>query len=167
MNRLQSILLLVGTLFMPRASHAAESKPISVFVTSACDGPVGSLAVALLKDAIRFSAGYHLASNLMDDEGYGAVVTLKVECAEETLPSLQHVASIAFVLGFGACKDSTNCAVSPNEHTLKAFFCSDQGGPACGRDLYNALDSYMIRDGGYLFHMYSDNVRSDAQKTSP
>jgi hypothetical protein len=132
------------------AAHAVETKTKHVFIKADCAGPLGTEAIASLRDAIRASPGYQLTSSLLDDGGEYAVITIFVECSESTLPSGERIASIASIFGVGGCALGS-CSITSNESTLQAALCSGNKGAGCGRDIYAVLDSYMSGEGGALF----------------
>lgn len=150
------LLLLLLALFIDvYGANAVEPNPKHVFIRSDCSGPLGSEIVASLREQIRESAGYQLATSLTDDGGYYVVLTIYLECLESALPSSERIVSIASIFGTGTCTFDS-CHVTSNESTLEASLCSGKSGAACGKDLYVSLDEYMSKNGGYVFHTLSE-----------
>jgi hypothetical protein len=149
-------LAIIGLLLISVTAHAVETKPKHVFIRSDCDGTLGSEIVTSLRDAIRASPGYQLASSLTDDGGYDVVLTIYVECSESALPTGERIASVASIFGTATCTLGS-CTVASNESTLEASLCSGTSGTRCGKDLYTTLDGYMSKSGEYLFDRLSES----------
>ena len=107
----------------------------------------------VLRQEIRASAGYQLATSLTDDGGYDVVVTAYISCVESMIVG-ERVASVASIFGTGTCTGDS-CSVSSNEPTLQALLCSGRKGVQCGSDIYVSLDQYMSNEGGYIFRELS------------
>ena len=133
------------------SAHAVEPAPKHVFVKADCSGPLGAEAVTSLKEAIRRSAGYQLASTLVDDGGYGVVLTVFLECSESVLRSKEAIISIASIFGTAVCDPTPSCIVTNEESSLEASLCSGNTGTECGRDLYLFLDQWMDKEGESWF----------------
>jgi len=153
---MKTFLLILGLVSVSSIANAVESKPVHVFIRASCDGPLGSEVVASLRQEIRASAGYQLATSLDDDGGYKVVVTVNVTCVESTLPTSERVAAIASIFGTGTCTFGS-CNMASNEFTLGASLCSGKTGAGCGRDLYVSLDTYMSGEGGANFRQLSED----------
>jgi hypothetical protein len=132
------------------SAHAVDPKPKRVFVKADCSETLGSQIAASLREAIRASAGYQLADNLDDDGGYHVVLTIHLECTEAKSPTGEQIVSMASIFGTGTCTLGS-CHITPAIDTLEASLCSGSKGQACGRDIYNTLDEYMSKSGGYVF----------------
>ena len=150
MKKHVAISMLVSVLLA--AANAVESKPKHVFIRdSACDGQVSSTMMAALRQEIRASAGYQLATSLSDTGGHDVVITVYVVCVEGTLPTnSEHVVSMATIFGTGTCTFGS-CNVTSNESSMGAWLCSGHQGSSCGKDIYTTLDQYMSKDGGRIF----------------
>ena len=156
---MRHFLLIAGLVSITLVASAVESKPKHVFIKDSCGGPLGSEVVASLRQEIRASAGYQLASSLNDDGGYKVVITINVTCVESTLPTSERVVSIASIFGTGNCTFDS-CSMASNESTLGASLCSGRSGAGCGKDLYVSLGDYMSREGGYIFlHLSEDRKK--------
>jgi hypothetical protein len=145
------------------AAHAVEAKPKHVFVKADCSGPLGSQIVTSLRDSIRASPGYQLATSLEDDGGLNAIITVFIECSESTLPTGERIVSIASIFGTGGCALGS-CSITSNESTLQASLCSGKGGEGCGKDIYTVLDEYMTSEGGALFNWESEKRQKALEK---
>jgi hypothetical protein len=134
----------------------AVDKPRHIFVISHyCGETLGSRVLAALRDEVRASHGYQLATSLTDDGGYDVVITLSVVCNENTLPTSEKVVSIAAILGTGTCT-AGNCSIVPDATTLLSVLCSGNKGAECGKDIYSYLDGYFSGEGGRGFEALSD-----------
>ena len=142
--------MLIFTLWT--AAHAVEAKPKHVFIKdSACDGQVSASMMASLRQEIRASAGYQLATSLTDTGGHDVVITIYAVCVEGTLrPNSEHVVSVATIFGTGTCTFGS-CNVTSNESSMGAWLCSGAQGSSCGKDIYTTLDQYMSKEGGRIF----------------
>lgn len=143
-----------GLLLASLAANAVD-KPKHVFIKGDCAGPLGAEIVTSLRQEIRASAGYQLATSLTDDGGYDVIITIYIECAESTLPTSKPIVSVASIFGTGTCTVGS-CSISSNEHSLEAALCSGNNGVKCGKDLYVSLDEYMSKDGGEIFRLLSE-----------
>jgi len=152
----RKFLLILAFVSTSLVANAVESKPMHVFIKASCGGLLGSEILASLRQEIRASAGYQLATSLTDDGGYMVVITVNLTCVESTLPTSERVVSIASIFGAGTCTFGS-CHMASNESTLGASLCSGKSGSGCGRDLYASLDEYMSREGGAMFRELSED----------
>jgi hypothetical protein len=132
------------------SAHAVDPKPKRVFVKADCSETLGSEIAASLREAIRASAGYQLADSLDDDGGYHVVLTIHIECSEVKSATGEPIVAMASIFGTSTCTLG-NCNITPAIDTLEASLCSGSKGQACGRDIYNSLDEYMSKSGGYVY----------------
>jgi len=146
----------LGFLLVSLTANAVEGRPKRVFLKADCTGPLGQAVMASLKQEIRASSGYQLATSLNDDGGYGVVLTIYVECSESALPSSEAIVSIASIFGRGTCNGDT-CSVHSDEDSLQASLCSGTSGVGCGKDLYTTLNEYMSTIGQDLFQRLSES----------
>lgn len=149
-NRCIAVTVIVVGLWT--VAHGVDSPPKRVFLRArSCDEQLSSDIIASLRQEIRASAGYQLATSLSDSGGYEVVITVYATCVEAVLPTnREHVASIAVIFGTGACTMGS-CTVQSNESTLDAVLCSGRQAQVCGRNLYTSLDGYMSKGGGFIF----------------
>jgi hypothetical protein len=160
MKRHVAVTMLVFTLWT--AACAVEANPKHVFIKdSGCDGQLSSSIMAALRQEIRASAGYQLATSLEDSGGLEVVVTIYAVCLESTLPSnSEHMASVASIFGTGTCTFGS-CHVTSNESSLEVHLCSGHQASNCGKDFHTSLDQYMSKDGGTIF----DHLSKERMKT--
>lgn len=144
------LLLLMLTVSLTSA-RAVDPKPKRVFVKADCSERLGSEIASSLREAIRASTGYQLADNLEDDGGYHVVLTIHLGSTEAKTPTGEQIVSMASIFGTGTCTLGS-CHITPAIDTLQSSLCSGSKGQACGRDIYNSLDDYMSKSGGYVFH---------------
>lgn len=147
----------VATLMLVLVSSAGAvlPKPKHVFITSQCPESLGQEILASLRDAVRASPGYQLATSLKDDGGLGVVVTIFMSCSEVDSPGVGKLVSVASILGTGKCF-LDHCNVTSNELTLDAMLCGNRSGERCGQDLYRLMDEYMTGVGAYPFSVLSN-----------
>jgi hypothetical protein len=154
MNKCVGIMLIL--LLFGARGYGVDTAPKHVFLKNmGCDGQLSADIIASLRQEVRASAGYQLATSLDDSGGYEVVVTVYVVCIETLLAgSREHVASLATIFGTATCTLGS-CHVTSNEGSLGAMLCSGKQSQGCGRDLYTTLDQYMSGDGGFIFNSLS------------
>ena len=133
--RLQGVfagLFLVSTLTL----HALD-RPKNVFIVASCDGNIGSSIVSSLREEIRRSQGYQLATRLDDDAGRGVVLTIYMSCTESRGAGM---AAVAKIYGQGRC--NFGCHVNSFEGTLGSLLCSTDVATECGRRIFRDFDDY-------------------------
>lgn len=117
-------------------SYALE-RPKNVFIVASCDGIIGSSVVSSLREEIRRSQGYQLATRLDDDGGRGVVLTIYISCTES---KTEGIAAVAKIYGQGRCV--LGCHVNSYEDTLGSLLCSSNVAVECGRRIFSDFDDY-------------------------
>ncbi len=146
-------MVLLG-LFSSIPSATAQERPQSVFIETRCSGSLSGEAIASLRDSIRQSSGYRLASAIDDDGGYKVVITLHIVCIEGKLFGGEGIASFASTVGRAACTFGS-CNETFDKDSLATFLCSGPEAKGCGKDLYSRMDEYMSGPGQVPFGMLS------------
>lgn len=124
-------------------ANAADSPKSSVFIKAACDGKLGSAAVASLKDQFGASQKYHLVPNLSDEGRFGTVSTIAISCTERS-----DVAAIATTYGKAKCFPGAYCHQAVDGASLKSALCDASSPTDCGRALFRTFDDYASTPNG-------------------
>ena len=132
-GRLVLILLSIPSL----AVSAAES-PRPVFIRAACDGKVSSIVLSSLREEIRTSREYELASTLDDNGRMDEVHTIYMSCTER-----KAVAAVATNYGLARCLSGTNCHSIVDGSSIRSDLCDASAAEECGRALFKAFDDYI------------------------
>jgi hypothetical protein len=127
-----SIFLIASTL-----PASALDRPKNVFIVASCDGTIGSTVLTSLREEIRRSQGYQLATRLDDDGGRGVVLTIYMSCTESRVAGM---AAVAKIYGQGRCV--FGCHVNSDEGTLGSLLCSSNVAVECGRRIFRDFDDY-------------------------
>jgi hypothetical protein len=135
--RLQSLVVLAGLLLASPLLSRALERPKNVFIVASCDGNIGSAVVSSLREEIRRSQGYQLATRLDDDAGRGVVLTIYISCTESRGAGM---AAVAKIYGQGRCV--LGCHVNSYEETLGSLLCSADVAVECGRRIFRDFDDY-------------------------
>lgn len=126
--KLQSFVAIAGLLLVSPLLSRALERPKNVFIVASCDGNIGSAVVSSLREEIRRSQGYQLATRLDDDAGWGVVLTIYMSCTESRGVGM---AAVAKIYGQGRCV--LGCHVNSYEQTLGSLLCSADVAIECGR----------------------------------
>ncbi len=142
-------LLTVIPLFMLVSLPAnAADAPTSVFVHAACDGKISDEVLSSLREGIRTSRKYQLASKLDDGGHMGIVLTIYMSCTERN-----DVAAVATSYGFAKCYGEKNCHLSIDGRSIKSTLCDAKTATECGRGLFKAFDDYLNSPNGATFKL--------------
>ena len=136
--RVQSLILLLSLLPASTPLMHALDRPKNVFIVSSCDGEIGSGVLTSLREEIRRSQGYQLATRLDDDAGRGVVLTIYVSCTESHSAA---IAAVGKIYGQGRCIFGS-CHVNSYEQTLGTLLCSSNVATDCGRRIFRDFDDY-------------------------
>ena len=133
--------LILTALLSTSLTCFAVGKPRHVFVQAAsCTDTVPSAMLTSLREEIRGSNGYQLATSLADDGDIGAVLTIYLNCTQDG-EGRSGVAAIAAIYGQAKCVWDS-CHVTSNELTLRSMICGANVSTECGRALFRDFDNY-------------------------
>jgi hypothetical protein len=117
---------------------SATNAPKPVFIKPTCDSKISQIVLSSLRDEIRASPRYRLATNLADEGRMDLVLTLNISCSER-----DNVAAVAIVYGVAKCFADKNCHLSIDGTSIRAEVCEANAENDCGRRLFKTFDDYV------------------------
>jgi len=145
---LRGVLTVLLMFMLVSLSANAADGAAPVFVHATCGGKISDEVLSSLREAIRTSEKYQLASKLDNGGRMDIVLTVYMSCTER-----DDVAAIATSYGFAKCYGEKNCHLSVDGHSIKSTLCDAKAATECGRGLFKAFDDYMNGPNGATFKL--------------